>query len=104
MRIIFSLLKASQAYSGRFERPARQTIAGRLLDVIPVLTEISRRLLLGWEFRLQAASLARIAARDFKKDPFAARSRIPVQQAGWCAGLFPCKPLVKLGCRGQTDQ
>jgi hypothetical protein len=46
-------------------------------------------LLLGWEFRLQAASLARVAARDFKKDPFAALPRIPVQQAGWCAWIVP---------------
>jgi hypothetical protein len=62
-----------------FKSSARQTIAGHLLDRIPVLPEISRRLLLGWKFRLHAASLARGYRSRFEKRPFAVLPRVPVQ-------------------------
>src|SRR2546423_3546237 len=50
-----------------FNRSIGQTIAGHLLDLIPVLTEISRRLLLRRKLGLHAARLARVAVGDLKK-------------------------------------
>src|SRR5439155_3030041 len=50
-----------------FNRSIGQTIAGHLLDLIPVMTEISRRLLLRRKLGLHAARLARVAVGDLKK-------------------------------------
>jgi hypothetical protein len=44
-----------------------QAISRHLLDPVPVLKEIARRLMLGGKFRLQTAGLAYISVRDLKK-------------------------------------
>jgi hypothetical protein len=50
-----------------FNISIRQTIAGHLLYFVPVLTEVSRRLLLRRKFRPHAARLARVTVRDLKE-------------------------------------
>jgi hypothetical protein len=50
-----------------FESSVRQTIAGHLLDLVPVLAKVPRRLLLRCELRRHAAGLACVTVRDLKK-------------------------------------
>jgi hypothetical protein len=59
---------STQSNPAVFKSSARQTIAGHLLNLISVLTEISQRLVLGCKFRPHAASLACVTVRDLKKD------------------------------------
>jgi hypothetical protein len=47
---------------------ARQAILSHFLEPVPVLAEIARSLLLRFEFRLQATSVARITVFNLKKD------------------------------------
>jgi hypothetical protein len=50
------------------EALARQAILSHFLEPVPVLAEIARSLLLRFEFRLQATSVARITVFNLKKD------------------------------------
>jgi hypothetical protein len=63
-----------------FGSSIRQTIASHLLYSVPVLTEISRRLLLRRKFRLYAARLARVTVRDLKEYRLLAFADFP---CGW---------------------
>jgi hypothetical protein len=90
--------KHPQLNQAVFKRFARQTIVGHLLNLIPVLTEVSRRLLLGWKFRLHAASLARITVRDLKKDRLRSFLVFLSSRQANAHRLFLCGPLVKLNC------
>jgi len=58
----------------------------------------------GRKFRLHAASLARVTVRDLKKVRLRSFLVFLFSRQAIAHGLFLCKPLVELGCWGQTDQ
>jgi hypothetical protein len=61
-------LDHDKIYTAFFKGSLRQTIPRHLVDLVPVLAQITESLLLGWKFGLEAASLASISVCNLEKD------------------------------------
>jgi hypothetical protein len=61
-------LDHNKIYTTFFKGSLRQAIPRHLLDLVPILAQITGSLLLGWKFCLETASLAAISICNLKKD------------------------------------
>jgi hypothetical protein len=79
---------------------ARQAILSHFLEPVPVLAEIARSLLLRFEFRPQATSVARITVFNLKKDCLLSFCELLVGWQDMTHRLFLREHLMGQSCWG----
>jgi hypothetical protein len=88
-------LDHNEIYTAFFKGPLRQTIPRHLLNIVPVLAQITGSLLLGWKSGLEAASLAGISVCNLEKDRLITLLNFPISRQTVAHRLFLRETLAR---------